>query len=63
MKALGSMVREYMDVDEQGVQVDGEGDLGLVTYFDVDHGMCRALVVVRARVLHRVTHPIPACLS
>jgi hypothetical protein len=40
-------------VDEQGVLMDGEASLGLVTYFDVDLGMCRDFVVC-ARVLH---HP------
>lgn len=53
MKALSSMLRQYMDVDEQGVLMDGEASLGLVTYFDVDLGMCRDFVVC-ARVLH---HP------
>jgi hypothetical protein len=40
MKALAATVREYMDVSAQGVEVDGLTDCGLVTYFDVNCGMC-----------------------
>jgi hypothetical protein len=52
MKALGATVRQYMAVDYQGVEVDGLEDMGLVTYFDVNIGMCIDLVVGCDRVMH-----------
>jgi hypothetical protein len=56
MKALGATVRQYMAVDEQGVELDGLGDMGLMTYFDVNVGMFSDLVVGCDRVLHLASH-------
>jgi hypothetical protein len=43
-KELGSAIRVYLDVEQQGVEVDGLESHGLETFFDPSVGMCTHLV-------------------
>jgi hypothetical protein len=61
-KELGSAVRCYMDVDKQGIEVDGEPSHGIETYFDPSIGMGAPLVAVVC-ACPVLIYLVPSCLS